>query len=152
MHFTPKTEKEIAEANLWPAGEYSFEIAKAENAVSKSGNEMIKLSLNIVNNEAKSKVVFDYLLEAIEYKLRHCADACGLLVKYETGMLDAMDFEGKTGVLKLGIQKGTDRYPNDKNSISDYIVGAAKPATPVKFTSAQQSQATEVDLDDEVPY
>jgi hypothetical protein len=30
MKFKPKSEKELAEANLWPKGDYAFEILEAE--------------------------------------------------------------------------------------------------------------------------
>ncbi len=36
MQFTPKTEKQLAEESLLPAGVYDFEVLKAEDAVSKS--------------------------------------------------------------------------------------------------------------------
>lgn len=158
MQFTPKTEKEIIEANLWPASEYGFTIAKAEDTVSKGGNPMIKLTMNIVNNEARSMIIFDYLLEAIEYKLRHCAEACGLLGKYETGHLNAIDFEGKEGTLKLVIQKGNDQYPNDKNSVADYIVDSGIKLTPAQDDNAEAHARAEGNayvadtLDDDIPY
>ncbi len=148
MHFIPKSEKEIAETNLWPVGEYHFEIAKAENTVSKaSGNEMIKLTMNVVNDEAKSRIIYDYLLVSMEFKLRHCAVACGLLTKYEQGILDSSDFEGKTGILKLSIQKDTTGNYSDRNQVVDYIVENTEKKAPTK-----QEEPVENSLDDEVPY
>ena len=41
MRFTPKTEEQIHEENLFPEGEYDFQCIEANDAVSKSGNEMI---------------------------------------------------------------------------------------------------------------
>lgn len=139
MKFTPKTEKEIAEENLWPAGEYSFEITEAEDTVSSKGNEMIELKLKVYNEEGNFKILSDYLLEAIAYKLRHAAEVCGLLDAYNSGVLLASDFVGKTGYLKLKIDKDkTGKYP-DKNGVGDYITerskssnGAAKSPPPRK--------------------
>lgn len=135
MQFKSKTEKEINDENLWPAGNYAFQIAKAEDALSKSARErgesepnMIKLTLNIYNDDGRCMVAFDYLMEAMLYKLLHCAQACELEGKYNAGVLDAIDFEGKTGTLKLVVQKGNDQYPNDKNSVSDYVVKKEAPA------------------------
>jgi hypothetical protein len=151
MKFVPKTEKEIAEENLWPAGEYSFEIIEAEDKVSKSGNEMIELTLRVFNSEGGFKIVNDYLLEAISYKLRHAAEVCGLLDNYNRGHLLANDFFGKTGFVKLKIDKDKEgKYP-DKNGIADYITERSKSnghAAPVK--AAAKSQDTF--QDDTIPF
>jgi hypothetical protein len=122
MRFEPKTEKEIAEANLWPAGEYGFEIIEAVEKISKSGNDMIKLKLKVINNNNAFIFVDDYLLENMAYKLRHCAEACGLLESYEKGELSANDMKDKTGTLKLKISKDKTGQYADKNDVQDYVV------------------------------
>lgn len=142
MKFQPKTEKEIAEMNLWPAGVYSFQIATAADEVSKSGNEMIKLGLNVYNQEGHSRIIYDYLLEAVPHKLRHLCEACGLLDKYEQGMLYAQDLVDKTGDLKLAIQKDKSGQYADKNSVSDYVVGK----------SGGNAPAIHPSLDDSIPF
>lgn len=121
MQFKPKSEKEISEENLLPAGEYDFEVTAAVDTKSASGNEMIKLQLNVFDESGNPRVIFDYLLESMAFKLRHAADACGVIDKYESGQFVADDFMGKTGRLKLAIQKDkTGDYP-DKNTVRDYI-------------------------------
>lgn len=122
MQFQPKTEKEIAEADLLPAGIYDFEIASADDKTSTKGNQMIALKLYVYDAEGAQRVVFDYLMEALAYKLRHAAGACGLLERYETGHLDSTDFHGKTGKCKIVIQKDKTGQYADKNSVQDYIV------------------------------
>lgn len=122
MRFAPKTEKEIAEANLWQPGNYSFEIVEATDKVSKSGNDMIELKVKVFNDEGKYILVNDYLLESIAYKLKHAADACGLSDSYNSGSLSGMEFVGKCGTLKLKIQKDKDGQYADKNVIGDYVV------------------------------
>lgn len=133
MRFTPKSEKEISEANLLPEGEYPFEISSGADKISKSGNEMIELWVRVYKPDGSFNQVPDYLLESMAYKLRHAAEACGLLDKYENGSILGTDFIGKTGMLKLAITKDkTGQYP-DKNGIKDYIVpkeGEAKVAIP----------------------
>lgn len=133
MRFTPKSEKEIAEANLLPEGEYPFEISTGADKISKSGNEMIELWVRIYKPDGQFNQVADYLLESMAYKLRHAAEACGLLDKYEAGSIVGTDFIGKTGMLKLGITKDKNGQYPDKNGIKDYIVpkdGEAKVAIP----------------------
>ena len=144
MQFKPKTEKEIQEMNLWPAGTYSFQIATATDEVSKtSGNEMIKLALNVYNAEGQCKIVYDYLLEVIPRKLKHLCDTVGLADKYEMGMLMANDLVDKTGELELVIQKDKTGQYADKNSVGDYVGGSQKQSTKTSTGAA---------LDDEIPF
>jgi hypothetical protein len=119
MRFLPKNENELS--NVIDAGVYSFEITEASDEVSKAGNEMIKLKVLIYESEVVATCIFDYLMEKVAYKLRHCCDACGLLDKYDTGELTSMQFIGKTGKCNVAIQKDeTGKYP-DKNTIKDYV-------------------------------
>lgn len=132
MKFKPKTEKELAEANLWPVGEYSFEILEAEEATDSSDRDMLKLKVKVFKDNGASQNIFDYVSgEWMEFKLRHLAEVCGQLTEYETGELEAYNFVGKTGMCKVGISKDkSGQYP-DRNDIKDYIVtgkAAAKPA------------------------
>jgi len=150
MDFQPKTEKQILEEGLFPIGEYSFEIAEAEEAVSKRGNQMIKLTLNVQNDQGGGIVVFDYLMDAMPLKLRRCAEACTLLHKYNEGHLDAFDLQGKTGLLKLAIEKDeTGKYP-DKNTVNEYLV---KDSEQTNKSQAQKDPSYEAkELDDDVPF
>jgi hypothetical protein len=154
VRFTPKTEKELAEDGLWEPGIYDFEILGAEEATSKAGNDMIKLRVKIFNQSGGSQIVFDYLMEAVAYKLRHAAEACGLLKQYEGGTLEAYDFEGKSGQAKVSIQKDkTGQYP-DKNGIADYLP-APQQAAPQRGATSQRRPAPATagrDLDDDIPF
>lgn len=122
MKFTPKSEKQINEANLLPdKTKASFEVLESEDQQSKSGNEMIKMKVAIFLNGEQKTVLFDYLLEAMAFKLRHFCQNTGLIEKYENGELTAADCMGKIGDCIIGIQKDkTGAYP-DKNVIKDYI-------------------------------
>lgn len=144
MKFSPKTEDQIAAENLLPAGIYPFEITSAVEQVSKSGNEMIKLGIKVWDAEGSERFVYDYLLESMAYKLRHCAYACGLGDKYEAGLLNADDFEFKTGSLKLGVKKDkSGQYP-DANQVNDYIV----PENPAVSNGALPASVSS----DEIPF
>lgn len=132
MKFAPKTDKEIAEMNLWQPGEYGFEILSdaslgpnhyaTVDRTSKNGNDMIQLVVRVYNADGQFRVIVDYLLESMPSKLRHAALACGLKSQYEGGSLEASQFIGKTGNLKLKIQKDKTGEYADKNAISDYVV------------------------------
>lgn len=149
MRTTPKTAKEIAEAGMWPAGTYDYEILTAEDAISKAGADMIKLKVKIYNDAGQSQVLFDYLLDAMPAKLRHAAEAFGLLEEYEAGGFDAIECEGKTGKCKVAVQKDkTGAFP-DRNGISDYIP-AVTVGSIAKNTA--KAKASPRDLDDEIPF
>ena len=87
MKFTPKTEEQL----LQPKGEYDFKIAHAEEKISSSGNEMIKLEVTTYQQGRTVTTVFDYLLEAMMFKLIHFCRYTGLEEKYESGELTAED-------------------------------------------------------------
>lgn len=144
MQFTPKTENEIIEAALWPEGVYDFEIVEASDTISKKGNEMIALSLRVYDANGGHRFVNDYLLESMAFKLRHCAYACGLGSDYENGFLAAEKFVGRSGKLKLGVEKPRDdKYP-PKNTVRDYIVGGDE-----KISADDQKVAP---IDDSIPW
>lgn len=145
MKFEPKSEKEVSNANLLPLGTYDAEVGTAEDKVSAAGNEMIKLDLSVYDATGKTHFVYDYLLEALAYKLRHAAEACGLLERYEAGNLEAEDFIGKTCKVKIKVQVDKDgKYP-DKNVIQDYVI-------PAKKVQSISKDAIEEMLDDEIVF
>ena len=154
MRFTPKTEKEIVEDKLYPEGTYGFQIISADERVSKSGNDMIELKLQVYSNEGKFILVNDYLLESMMFKLLHACEACGLQSKYESGQLDAEDFIDKTGYLKLTIQKDkTGQYP-DRNSVKDYVVSVDEVgAVKEKMAAAKKIyEPASDDMADDLPF
>lgn len=146
MKFAPKTEKEIMEANLVPAGTYDFEIFRAEEKKSKSGNDMIELGLKIFKPDGLFVMINDYLLESLEAKLRGAADACQLLHKYDLGELHAQDFVYKCGKVKIVIQKDETGKWADKNSVQSYVKkGAAMEAT-------KAAPKIDEELNDDIPF
>ena len=108
--------------NLFPPGVYGFEITEASDDVAKkSGKDMIKLVLRVFDAEGRERTLYDYLLESMPHKLRHAAEACGLLDRYQTGDLLAWEFEGKIGNVKLTVRDNKERGTKE-NSIIDYVV------------------------------
>jgi hypothetical protein len=143
MKFKPKTEKELAEANLWEKGDYAFEILEAEDAQDKNGNDMLKLKVKVFKDSGASQNIFDYVSGTwMEYKLRHLAEACGMLADYENGELNSYEFVGKTGFCKVGISKDKNGEYPDRNGINDYLVD--KPASKQTIQEALK--------DDSIPF
>lgn len=121
MKLTPMSDEQLAVMNLIPEGQHQFEVINAEDTQSKSGNDMIKLTLTVWDAEGKQHTVFDYLLEAMPKKLKHFAKHCGLIVKYESGELLADDCIGKCGLLELSIQEDKTGKYQPRNSVVDYL-------------------------------
>lgn len=127
MQFQPKSEKDIQSAMLLPKGDYDFQVLEAEDTKSKQGNDMIKVNLGIFHGEAMRLRVFDYLLSAMEAKLRHFCDTTGLLAVYEAGTLCAQDCKGRSGRVKLIVEEDESGKYDTKNVVKDYICRPAKP-------------------------
>jgi hypothetical protein len=158
MRFTPKTDEQIkaeqdAALGIWEAGWYDFEIGDGLETTSKAGNDMIELSISVYDQAGNRKSLKDYLVEAMAFKLKRCCEACGLLDRYQRGDLRGEMFNGKTGRLRLGIEKGKpnndgsgNNYP-DKNRIEEYE--KPKPGT---ARAASRQAVPSGDLNDEVPF
>lgn len=122
MNFKPISQQDAAGMQLFPKGEYTFEVLEGEDKTSQAGNPMIELKIRVTNREGAIREVKDYLLEQWPVKLRHAAEACGLVDQYDSGELVGADFIGKTGKLKLTIEKDKNKKFPDKNAVVDYLV------------------------------
>lgn len=121
LNFTPRTEEELKKTLLLPEGEYDFEVTGAEDTVSKQGNAMIKLTLKVFAPDGNTTPVYDYLLEALEYKVKHFCDSVGLINEYQAGTLDADMCSNRMGRCFLKIDKDKTGKYDDKNMVKDYI-------------------------------
>lgn len=162
MRVTPREESQLADQSLWPAGDYPFRVlneadmygrvSSTRDSISREkGNEMIVLVLEIRNSRGNFKIIEDYLLDGMAFKLRHAADACGLLDKYNSGLLPAKDFIGKTGKLTLRIKKDKDGRYDDKNEVADYIKTSVDMNAPLSQATPQKAPVTSLD-DSEIPF
>ena len=129
MEFKPRTEQEIRESRLLAKGVYEFEVLDAAEKLSKaSGKPMIELKLKVSGASGISRIVTDYLVSTLDGKLRHAAEACGIVDKYNRGSLADTDFLRKRGKLKLTIEKSK-AYP-DRNVVADYLTGTSAKGLP----------------------
>jgi hypothetical protein len=125
MNFKPKSEKELQQDNerlLLPVRKepYPATVTKAVDKVSKSGNEMIEITLSVFADDGTSRFVTDYLMAAMMHKLFHFAEATGLMDAYSEGTICASDCEGREVFVKLGIDPAKGEFAA-KNVVKDYI-------------------------------
>ena len=120
MRFAPKKDEELNSFDLFPKGAYDFAVIKSFDEVSKAGNAMIKLELDIYSENGGRTRIFDYILESIPHKLKHFCQTTGLEKEYETGDITADMCRNRTGrCLVVVKQDKSSEYP-DKNEIKDY--------------------------------
>lgn len=149
MNFTPRSEKEIAEAGLLAKGTYPFEVIDAVDSVSKKGDEMIEAQLRIFQPDGKTRQLTAYLMEAIPARLFHFCTYCGLAAEYGAGTLDAGMCVGKTGYVKISIKEDkTGTYPPQNNIVDFVRPPALTPGAAPHPAASQSNDGTEGD----VPY
>lgn len=134
MKVTPRSEEEIQSMNIMPEGVYPFEVTDASDMVSKSGNEMIMLTLAVYDGQNRKHVMKDFLLDAMAFKIRHFCEFTGILDRYNLGKVNAQDCYRKAGYAKVVVEAGRERpdggeYP-PRNAIKDYCARPEGKAAP----------------------
>lgn len=148
MNFTPMSEKELAEANLLPAGEYDFEVFEAVDTISRAGNEMIALKLWVFNANGRKFTVRDWLVANNVEKIASFCRAVGLDNEYHAGTVAAEDMQGRTGRAKIKVNPAG-QYPAS-NGVSFYVKPKAGGATaPAPALARKPALAG---IDDEIPF
>lgn len=155
MKFAPKTEDEIRKEQekrgAWPPGVYDAEIVSAVEKLSKAGNDMIEMTLQVYHpDDGATRQVFDWLVEAMAFKLRHCCEAAGLADAYEAGSLEAWQLEGKSVKVKLGIDP---KAEIKRNRVVDYVVSTdAQHVRPAPARAATAASKPADPFGDDIPF
>ena len=106
LSYKKLSEEEDQMRNLIPAGEYQFSVAKIESTRTKNGKyEMLAVNLDVIDIHGAVRKLKDWIvfMDEMAWKLRHFAATCGLLDRYDEGLLEASDFLGKKGVVRIKI-------------------------------------------------
>ena len=149
MAYTPKREEQLAKEGLIKDGIYDFEVVDCDDKPSKKGNDMYTLKLNVFDEDGNRRPLMDYIALGNNFgerKLRHAADACGILEAYESGNLRACDFQNTAGKLEIKSQPGNVDYPLPKNVVKDDVKRIPGEATPVK------REIPAAVVDDDIPF
>jgi hypothetical protein len=153
MNFTPKSEAEVGFKLLEP-GVYPFQVIFAESKVSQAGNPMINMKLLITDSTGRASTVRDFLMEKIDYKLRHFCFSVGLEETYTSGALTPDFCSGREGYAKIAVDQYTtkDGREGEKNIVQDYLLKNQWPtAVKAQALAPTQSPAAAAD-DDDVPF
>ncbi len=122
MKFTPKTREEALTIKLLEKGNYAFKVLASKEKISQSGNPMIEILIKVWDETGKEHLLYDYLMESFEAKLRHFCYSINLGEMSEKGEFDCELIKSKNGVCRIYIKEDkTGLYPS-KNAVADYIV------------------------------
>lgn len=135
MEFKVLTDEELkAQRFFLEEGMANFTVMNAENAVSKTGNEMIKLTLRVIDKEGKEGTIFDYLVstEKAVFKIKQFCDAIEKPEIYKSGKMNDLECLDQSGKCILKIRKSNEY--GDQVIIKEYL------------------SSTEEFIDDEIPF
>jgi hypothetical protein len=153
MRFDPKKREDF----LLAKGTYDAVVERAEEKVSKTGNDMIAISLRVYNG-AQSVFINDWLLAGSQKLLDFC-EVSGLADAYMRGEA-CLD---RNVTVKVGIDPAKDGY-DAKNKIAGYVMKKEKataaasqeaPAQSAKglgVSDSQRKAAANAPADDEIPF
>lgn len=158
MQFQSKTEEELKAELVMPEGEYDFEVIEAADAVSKKGNDMIKVQLKVFAPDGGFRTVTDYLMAKMAFKLRHFCETTGMMDRYDAGDLQARHCEGRSGRVLLQVEPerksedGSKTYV-PKNSVSDYAKPVGGGEASGKYRKANVAGVAASDMsEEEIPF
>ncbi len=120
-------------------GEATFTVFGCTEGKSKANdNQQLKLHLLLKQDNGQSGFIYDYLVgvDNAVWKISLFCKACGQEGKYKEGQLTPEQIKGWSGKCMLKMEKN-EEY-GDKLKIAGYV--------------AEEEQAPEVDLGDELPF
>jgi hypothetical protein len=123
---------------LIPSGEYNFKVIKSLEGLSKAGKPMLTLTVSVWDeNDHKTTIPWRCLLDS--GFLRSVAQGCGLLEKYESGKLEAYDFDNKEGKCLVEVE---DKGLYEKTNIIQTF-----------YAKKEENKTTQTDsFEDDVPF
>jgi hypothetical protein len=135
MRLQRYTDEQINSMNVMSDGTYDAEVTEFHDTdkynkpmISKSGNPMTMVKLNVWDINGQIHSVFDYLvdIQSMAFKTKHFCEATGNLDKYEAEQeIKGPDVLGKRIKVVIGSQPPQPKpdgsfYP-PKNQVKDYI-------------------------------
>jgi hypothetical protein len=107
-----------------PTGTYDFEVKSAEDQVSRSGNEMIRVDLQVFapDNGQKHRLpsgrtvrITDYLMDKVRWKLNSFLHEIGMFDEVEArGDLPAHSLVGKSGKVQVYVENDPEWGPRNR--------------------------------------
>lgn len=116
MNFEPFDINE--ETSIQP-GNASFEIISNKDAISKSGKEMMVVSMKVWDANGTEGILNDYLLPSVTWKLKNFLKSIKKEELADAGIIKENSLEGLSGTLR--IKKEVNEKYGTNMKVSDYI-------------------------------
>jgi len=124
MRFVPKTDAELELDGLLPDDTYEAEVIQCAEKVSKKGQDMLAIKLNVLDGEGRGHHVYDYVSpHFFPQKFKAFFESMGQLPMYESGVIDPELILGQYVTAIIVTEQGGD-YPA-KNVCKDYLTAEA---------------------------
>lgn len=122
MKYDPISDEEMEnqKGTLTP-GLADFEIIKAVDDISKNGNPMMKLQVNVVDSKGREGTIFDYITSNAQWRIKGLLDSLGNPDLYTSGNIIPSDLVGGKGQAILFLQKDKTGQYGDSIKIRDYL-------------------------------
>lgn len=135
----------VAATDLLPPGEYDATIEHVKEKQSKSGNDMLELSLHVYAPDGEPIPVYDYLVatSSAAWKVRAFCEALGL--DYDAGELNPDALVDKNIRVKIVTEEQAGYEPKAK--VKNYLPpGGKSESAPAKLVNAATLK------DDDIPF
>jgi hypothetical protein len=149
-----KTEEELDSGGFKGAeGEADFVISSAQESISKSGNEMIKIGVKVWDKNGEEGVVLDYLVGTVAFKIKQICESIGKPEWYSAELdLTPEMLEGMGGKCILKIEKSTNPEYSDSTKIKSYIAHSGEPVPERAVVSKKEAAVSDISFDDDMPF
>lgn len=117
--YPPKKHKQPLDAGVYP-----FTIVEAKDAISKSGNDMIVIDLEL----PQQTVIKDYIVANAAWKLKQLCECVGAADLFDSGEITAEQLVGYQGHVAIEIQVDESGKYWPKNSVKKYLAEGERPA------------------------
>ena len=120
-------------------GVCDFTIINAVKKVSKAGNEMLKITFKVCDQEFNEGIVFDYITTNMVWKLKSLMSEVGLNEEFKNGEIDVDTFQNLTGKMILD----TKIFKTETEEKEAYVVG--------KYGDSEKTIKPKIQLKDSIP-
>lgn len=142
--------------NLFP-GIAKFKVVHHQEKVSKAGNEMMVLQLEIMDCQLSFSFIYDYFVCTQGWKIKNFLESCKCEDKFNTGNLEESDVLGLTGFCEIGVIEDKNGVYQPKMGIIRYVleeegVNLWCESSKENHLAEQKNQQASTVFDDDIPF
>lgn len=154
MKVTPRTERELRDAEMNQPGVYGFEIVSCVECDSPQGEPQFELQLSCFTDDIQPFRVKGWVTYSttpyIHRMLRRFFDCIGLIDRYNAGEVQAYECVGRAGKCRIGHRNGA--KGGTFYQIKEFIVESVSDDEEIVAKPSKPAPVSAVCADDEVPF